>query len=99
MSFVVTQPESLAAAAGDLHAVGSAMAAANALAATPTTGVVPAAADEVSALTAAQFAMHAQMYQGVGAQAEAVHEVFTTTLAMSAGSYAATEAANVIAAG
>jgi hypothetical protein len=29
-------------------------------AAAPTTGVVPAAADEVSALTAAQFATHAQ---------------------------------------
>jgi len=98
MSFVATQPESLAAAARDVQAVGSAMAANNALAATTTTGVVPAAADEVSALIAAQFVVHAQMYQGVGAQAEAVHQVFTTTLAMSAGSYAATEAANVIAA-
>jgi PE family len=99
MSFVVTQPESLAAAARDLHAVSSAMAANNAAAATPTTGVVPAAADEVSALIAAQVAMHAQMYQGVSAQSAAVHEVFTTTLAVSAGSYAATQAANAIAAG
>ena len=38
-------------------------------AAAPTTGVVPAAADEVSALTAAQFAAHAQLYQAIGAQA------------------------------
>jgi hypothetical protein len=87
MSFVMAQPDSLAPAAR------------NAAAATPTTGVVPAAADEVFALTAAQFAMHAQMYQGVSARAAAVHEVFATTLAMSAGSYAATEAANAIAAG
>jgi len=48
MSFVVTQQESLAAAAGDLHLVGSAMAAHNG-----------AAADVVSALTAAQLAIPA----------------------------------------
>ncbi|MGH7732929.1 MAG: PE family protein, partial [Gemmatimonadales bacterium] len=63
----------------------------------PTTGVVPAAADEVSALTAAQFAAHAQMYQAVGAQAAAMHEMFVNVLAASAGSYAATEAANAVA--
>ena len=66
----------------------------NAAAAAPTTGVVPAAADEVSALTAAQFAAHAQMYQAVSAQAAAIHEMFVNTLATSSGSYAATEAAN-----
>ena len=99
MSFVMTQPDSLAAAARELHGVGSTMATHSAAAATPTTKVVPAAADEVSARTAAQFAMHAQIYQEVSAQAAAVHEVFTTTLAMSADSYAATEAANAIAAG
>lgn len=53
MSFVTTQPEALAAAAGSLQGIGSALNAQNAAAATPTTGVVPAAADEVSALTAA----------------------------------------------
>lgn len=98
MSFVTTQPEILAAAAGDLRAVGSAMAIHNAAAAGPTTGVVPAAADEVSALTAAQFAMHAQLYQTVAAQAAAIHEMFVNTLTTSAGSYAATEVANAIAA-
>jgi hypothetical protein len=61
--------------------------------------VVPAAADEVSALTAAQFAAHAQMYQDFSAQAAAIHEQFVTTLATSAGSYLATEAANAAAAG
>ncbi len=68
-------------------------------AAAPPTGVVPAASDEESALTAAQFATHAQMYQAVSAQAAAIHEMFVNTLATSAGSYAATEAANAIAAG
>jgi len=59
----------------------------------------PAAADEVSALTAAQFATHAQMYQAISAQAAAIHEMFVNTLGAGAGSYAATEAANAIAAG
>jgi PE family len=99
MSFVTTQPEMLAAAAGNLQNIGAAMAAQNAVAAAPTTGVVPAAADEVSALTATQFAAHAQMYQAVSAQAAAVHGLFVRVLGASAGSYAATEAANTIAAG
>jgi PE family len=98
MSFVTTQPEALAAAAGALQGIGSAMSAQNAAAAAPTTGVVPAATDEVSALTAAQFGAHAQMYQAVSAQAAAIHEMFVNTVGISAGSYAATEAANAIAA-
>ena len=99
MSFVTTQPEALAAAAGNLQGIGATMSAQNAAAAAPPTGVVPAAADEVSALTAAQFAAHAQMYQAVSAQAQAIHEMFVNTLSMSSGSYAATEAANAVAAG
>ncbi|BBZ12486.1 PE family protein [Mycobacterium branderi] len=99
MSFVTTQPEDLTAAAASLQGIGSVMASQNAAAAAPTTGVVPAAADEVSALTATQFAAHAALYQSVSAQAEAIHEMFVNTLGTSAGSYAATEAANAIAAG
>jgi hypothetical protein len=98
MSFVTTLPQMLTVAAGDLQAIGSALSARDAAAAGPTTGVVPAAADEVSALTAAQFAAHAQLYQAVSAQAAAVHDLFVTNLAASADSYAATEAANTIAA-
>ena len=97
--FVTTHPEMLSSAAGDLAGIGSAMAAANDAAAGPTGGVVPAAADEVSALTATQFAVHAQMYQAVSAQAEAIHQLFVSTLGTSAASYAATEAANAVAAG
>jgi hypothetical protein len=99
MSFVSTQPAELTGAADNLQGVGSTMVAQNAAAAAPTTGVIPAAADEVSALTAAQFATHAQMYQVVSAQAAAIHEMFVSTLGASAGSYAATEAANAVAAG
>jgi hypothetical protein len=93
MSFVTTQPEALSAAATSLQGIGSAVNAQNAAVAAPTTGVVPAAADEVSALTAAQ------LYQSVSAQAAAIHEAFVNTLGTSAGSYAATEAANAAAAG
>ena len=98
MSFVTTQPEALAAAAGSWESIGSAWIAQSAAAARPTTGVVPAAADDVSALTAMQFAAHAQMYQAISAQAAAIHDMFVNALGASAGSYAATEAANAIAA-
>ena len=97
--FVTTQPEILAATAGNLQTIGSAMAASNSAADVPTTGVVPAAADEVSALTATQFAVHAAMYQTISAQAAAIHQQFVATLSASAASYAGTEAANAIAAG
>jgi hypothetical protein len=99
MSFVTTQPEALAAAAGGLQGIGSALSAQNAAVAAPTTGVVPAAADEVSALTAAQFAAHAQMYQAVSAQAAAIHEMFVNTLGVSSASYTIAEIANAAAAG
>ena len=84
MSFVTTQPEALSAAATSLQGIGAGLNAQNASAAAPTTGVVPAAADEVSALTAAQFVAHAQLYQAVSQQAAAIHEMFVNTLGTSA---------------
>ena len=99
MSFVTTQPEALSAAAGSLQGIGSGVNAQNAAAAGPTTGLVPAAADEVSALTAAQFVAHAQLYQAVSAQAAASHEAFVNTLGTSAHSYAAVEAASAASVG
>lgn len=97
MYFVTAQPEALLYAAGKLQTIGSAMAAESAAAATPTTGVVPAAADEVSALQATIFAAYGTLYQSVNAQAAAIHELFVNTLSASAGSYAATESANSVA--
>ncbi|KEP41959.1 PE family protein [Mycobacterium kansasii] len=99
MSFVTTQPQTLAAAAADLWGIGSAVNAANAAGAAPTRGVVPAAADEVSALTATLFVAHAQWYQVVAAHAAAINDMYVATLSISAGSYAATEAVNAAAAG
>jgi PE family protein len=98
VAFVEMQPEVLSAAARNLAAIGAAVDAQNAAAAGPTTGVVPPAADEVSALMAAQFATHARMYQAASVRAAAIHDMFVNMLGTSAGSYAATEAANVVAA-
>ena len=94
MSFVTTHPEALAYAAGKLQTLGSVLAAESAAAAPQTTGVIPAAADEISALQAAIFRAYGSLYQSVNAQATTIHDLFVQTLGASAGSYAATESAN-----
>ncbi|SOJ55584.1 PE family protein PE13 [Mycobacterium simulans] len=99
MSFVNAYPELLSAAASNLQSIGAAFSVGNAAAAGPTTAVVPAAADEVSALTAAHFAAHAQRYQALATRAVRIQQSLAATLAASGGSYAETEAANATAAG
>jgi PE family protein/PPE family protein len=94
MSFLTTQPAELVAAASTLQTIGNAMAAENAIAAAPTVDVVPAAADEVSALQATQFAAYGKLYQSVSAQATAIHQMLVNTLRTNSGSYGETEAAN-----
>ncbi len=98
MSFVSIVPEMLSTAANNLQSVGLRVQAQNTAAMVPTTGLIPAASDEVSALTAMQFATHARAYQAVSARAAAIHQMFVTMLAEGANSYAATEAANAVAA-
>lgn len=98
MSFVRTYPEHLAAASANLASIGAALNAGNAAAAGPTTSVVPAAVDEVSILTAAQFATHGARFQELHAQAAQIQAALTAALATSACSYAETEAANAVAA-
>jgi len=95
MSILIAQPDMLAAAAEELQSINAAMRGGNSAAAAPTTGVVPAASDLVSLLTAAQFANHAELYQNISAQAAAIHEQMATLLGESAASYAATEDANI----
>jgi PPE-repeat protein len=96
MTLVVTELEMLTAEAGDVGSVRSAVSAGNAAATAPVTGVVPAAADEVSALTAAQFTAHAAWYQAVRVQA-GFHEMFVATLDGAAGAHAASEAVDAAA--
>jgi len=59
----------VAAAATDLARVGSTLSAANLAAVVPTSSVIAAGADEVSASVAALFGAHAQAYQALSAQA------------------------------
>ena len=63
MSSLVAAPEFLASAATDLSNIGSTLTAANAAAATRTTGVLAAAEDEVSAAIAAVFSGHGQSFR------------------------------------
>lgn len=87
MSSPTGQPEALAAAIVRLAGFAPALTAKNIAAATPTAGMVPAAADEVSAMMAARFAIQAQIYQAVSAQmcqalsaqaAAAIEELFVS---------------------
>ena len=74
--------------------IGSTISAANAAAAAPTTGVLAAGADEVSAAIAALFGAHAQAYQALSAQAAAFHSQFVQLMNAGRGAYAGAEAAN-----
>src|SRR5271166_4424510 len=97
MSFVIAAPELVTAAATDLASLGSALSAANAAAATQTTGVLAAAEDEVSAAIASMFSAHGQGFQALAGQAAAFHEQFVQAVTAGAGSYVGAEAANVAA--
>ncbi|HEY1839195.1 MAG TPA: PE domain-containing protein [Mycobacterium sp.] len=99
MSFVTAQSPALMAAASKLQHLGTAMAAQNAAAATPTSDVAPAAADGVSALQAVQFSAYGTWYQQVSQQAEAIHQMLVNTLGSNAGSYGDTESTNQAATG
>lgn len=94
MSFLFTQPQLLADAASDLAGIGSTLNAANAAAALPTTSVLAAGADEVSAVMASMFGAHAQQYQSVGAQAANLHAQFVQAMNAASGAYTDAEATN-----
>lgn len=95
MTFVTTEPEAMMASAGELTGIGGAMSGAHAAAAAPTTTVLPAGTEEVSALVAMVLNAHGAMHQADAAEGMAVHMAHVTTLMTSAGSYAAIEAVNL----
>ena len=74
MSCAPGELNAVSAAAHKFTDINMALRLVNALAAAPTTALVPAAGDHVSAITAAQFAAHARMYQSLSAQIAAVQE-------------------------
>jgi PE-PPE domain-containing protein/PE family protein len=94
VSYVLATPDLLSSAAEDLAGIGSAVTAANAAAATSTTSLLAAGADEVSACIAGLFGAHGLEFQAVTAQAARLHERFALTLAASANTYLTTEIAN-----
>ncbi|WP_261898625.1 PE family protein, partial [Mycobacterium marinum] len=95
MSFVIADTQWVSEAAGNLARIGSLIETANSAAATQTTAVTAAAADEVSAAVASLFGSHGQSFQAVSLQAAAFHERFVQTLFGGAAAYTAAEAASV----
>lgn len=94
MSFLATQPQPMTLAAENLAGIQTAIAEASATAAGPTTGLVAAAADEVSAAISNLFGAFGQEYQGLVRQAEAYHSAFVQALTAGANAYTQAEAAS-----
>ena len=94
MSFLIAAPEALAAAADDVANIGSVLGTANAAAAAPTTEVLAAGADDVSAAVAELFSGHAQLYQTLAAQASSFHDEFVKLLSGNGTQYASAEFTN-----
>ncbi len=97
MSYVLAAPDVLAAAAADLEAIGSTIGGAGVAAAGPTSGVVAAAGDEVSAAIASVFATYGQEYRAFIDQAAAFHAEFMKALAAAGNFYAEAEASGAVA--
>ena len=93
MTYVLTRPQAMATAAANVAGIGSALKEANVTAAGPTTRVLAAAADEVSAAAATLFSSYARGYQALTKQAAAFHDEFAQVLAAAGHAYAETEAA------
>lgn len=93
MSYVFAAPELVASAAQEVAGVSSALGQATAAAAGPTTSVLAAGADEISAAIAQRFGAHGQEFQAISAQAAAFHDEFVGLLNAGAGAYASAETA------
>jgi PE family len=98
VSYLVTAPDEIGAAAQNLAGIRSLLAGSAASAAAPTTAMAAAAQDEVSALVAATFNDFGQEFQIINAEANAFHGEFVGMLTAGAGAYQNTEAANAAAA-
>lgn len=96
MSFVAVAPEWVSSAAGQLASIGSTLDAANAGVAAATTGLAPAAADEVSSAIAALFGGFGEEYQALNLQVSAFQQQFVQTLNAATGAYASAESAAAV---
>ncbi|OBJ88197.1 PE family protein [Mycobacterium asiaticum] len=95
MAYVLTQPQVMASAAAQVAAVGTAVRDAGAAAARTTTGLVSAAADEVSNAIAGLFNAFAEEGQQVISRMAAMHQQFAQSLAAAGEAYTVSEAASV----
>ena len=87
MTTLLTEPQLVETAAANVAEIRSAIGAAKAAAAGPTTGLAAAAQDEVSAATAKLFGAYAQEYQSVLTRAGVFHEEFAAALASAGNAY------------
>ncbi|MGV7783800.1 PE family protein, partial [Mycobacterium kansasii] len=94
MSFVSTVPEALQTAATDLATIRSSLGEANTAAATATTEILPAGADDVSAAIAALFSAQSQVWRTFSEDAAWLHQQFVDALNGSAIKYATAELEN-----
>jgi hypothetical protein len=86
-------PGELASAAQDVGNIGAMLEEANAVAALPTSSILPAAGDEVSAAVASLFNSHSTIWNELAAQGEAFHQQFTQLLMAAGAAYIETEQA------
>jgi hypothetical protein len=97
MVYVLTQPQVMATAAADVAAIGTTVNEATAAAAGRTSGVVAAAADEVSAAVATVFGAYAREWQALLTRAAVFHSEFARALAAAGNAYADADAASLAA--
>jgi len=93
MSHLFTAPEALASSAADVGRIGSAITTAGSNASGPTTGLLAAAEDEVSAAVANLFGGYGREYQAALARSATFHNRFAQALAVAGSAYAEAEAA------
>jgi hypothetical protein len=94
VSFVITEPVLVTAAAERLSGIGTDLVEATAAAAAPTTGVAAAASDEVSIAVSEVFGRFGREFQVLGARAVAFQDEFVGLLNGGAAAYLSTELAN-----
>ncbi|OBK22166.1 hypothetical protein A5634_08340 [Mycobacterium asiaticum] len=94
MSYLSVQPDVISSAATNLAEIRTAVSAASAAASGPTTGLLSAAADEVSEAVAQLFGAYGAEYNAAIAKVGALQEEFARTLAAGGLAYLETEIVN-----
>lgn len=94
MTDLLARPNAMAMAAEDLAGIGSGIDHARAAAASPITGMVPPAADEISAATTTVFNAFGAECQAVIEQAAVFHQEFTAALVTAGNAYVQAEFVN-----